>query len=212
MTWVPNEADKANISDISNLQNQVDSKTTGTVVTAYDTASKKPTTVTSLYTSKELVDQGVLDQFADAINGIESGVINNTRTINILSHDSNNLATHDSATIAAQTEYIKTDSTLSNYGAVANAGKVGEAIKQTFLILSASLNQLVAGYDSTRTSIVAGVNNDITTLQNQIQAIGTGYMKNPTVISQADYDKLAAKDPNTLYEITEQTERRRLWP
>lgn len=203
MTWVPNEADKANISDISNLQNQVDSKTTGPVVTAYDIASKKPTTVTSIYTSKELVDQGVLDQFANAINGIESGVINNTRTINILSHDSNNLATHDSATIVAQTEYIKTDSTLSNYGAVANAGKVGEAIKQTFLILSASLNQLVAGYNSTRTSIVARVNNDITTLQNQIQAIEAGYMKNPTVISQADYDKLVTKDPNTLYEITE---------
>lgn len=48
---------------------------------------------------------------------------------------------------------------------------------------------------------------DITNLQNQIQAqqtaIETGYMKKPTVISKADYDKLATKDPNTLYEITE---------
>lgn len=48
---------------------------------------------------------------------------------------------------------------------------------------------------------------DITTLQNQIQAqqtaMATGYMKKPTVISKADYDKLATKDPNTLYEITE---------
>ena len=48
---------------------------------------------------------------------------------------------------------------------------------------------------------------DITTLQNQIQAqqtaIEAGYMKKPTVISQANYDKLATKDPNTLYEITD---------
>lgn len=36
--------------------------------------------------------------------------------INILSHDSNNLATHDNAIITAQTEYTKTDSTLSDSG------------------------------------------------------------------------------------------------
>lgn len=101
-------------------------------------------------------------------NNIESGVISNTRTINILSHEGNNLVAHDNATIMAQTEYIKTDSTLSDYGAVANSGKVGEAIKQTYLLLNASLNQLVADYDSTHTSIVVGVNNDITNLQNQI--------------------------------------------
>ena len=42
--------------------------------------------------------------------------------------------------------------------------------------------------------------NDISSLQKAIEA---GYMKKPTVISKADYDKLSTKDPNTLYEITE---------
>lgn len=40
----------------------------------------------------------------------------------------------------------------------------------------------------------------VTALQTAIEA---GYMKKPTVISKADYDKLTTKDPNTLYEITE---------
>lgn len=40
----------------------------------------------------------------------------------------------------------------------------------------------------------------VTALQTAIEA---GYMKKPTVISKADYDNLATKDPNTLYEITE---------
>lgn len=200
MTWVPNEADKANAFDISNLQNQVNSKTSGTVVTAYDIASKTPTTVVSSYTSKELVDQGVLPQFADAINDIESGVINNTRTIRILSHDGNNLATHDNATIMAQTEYIKTDSTLSDYGAVANSGKVGEAIKQTFLILSTSLNQLVANYNSLQSNqVIVDLTNQVLALKDQV----ANKMDAAQVISQTDYDKLATKDPNTLYEITE---------
>lgn len=174
MTWVPNEADKANASDVY---------TKGEVDSSFSTRD------------------GQINGLVTRTNDIESGVINNTRTINVLSHDGNNLATYDSATITAQTEYIKTDSTLSNYGAVANAGKVGEAIKQTFLILSASLNQLVAGYNSLQSNqVIVDLTNQILALKDQIE---TEYMKNPAVISQADYNKLATKDPNTLYEITE---------
>lgn len=44
---------------------------------------------------------------------------------------------------------------------------------------------------------------DLNNTNNRVTAIETGYMKKPTVISKADYDKLATKDPNTLYEITE---------
>lgn len=50
---------------------EVDSKTSGTVVTAYDVASKSPTTKTASYTSEELVDQGALGQFADQINQLK---------------------------------------------------------------------------------------------------------------------------------------------
>lgn len=60
-------AKKANSEDVTN---QINSKTSGTIITAYDIASKTPTKETNSYTSKLLVDQGVLGQFADAINAI----------------------------------------------------------------------------------------------------------------------------------------------
>lgn len=111
---------------------------------------------------------GQINGLITRTNDIESCVINNTRTIRILSHDSNNLATHDNATITAQTEYIKTDSTLSNYGAVANAGKVGEAIKQTFLVLNTSLSQLVADYNSLQSNqVIVDLTNQILALKDQ---------------------------------------------
>ena len=61
----------ANSNDISNLQNQVDSKTSGTIVTAYDIASKTPTKETNRYINRWLVDQGVLTPFADQINQLK---------------------------------------------------------------------------------------------------------------------------------------------
>lgn len=101
-------------------------------------------------------------------NEIESGVINNTRTIRILSHDGKSLTTRANATITARTEYIKTDSTLSDYGAVANAGKVGEAIKQTFLILNASIVQLVADYKSLQSNqVIIDLTNKVLALKDQ---------------------------------------------
>lgn len=98
-------------------------------------------------------------------NEIESGVINNTRTIRILSHDGKKLSTHASATITARTEYIKIDNALTDYGAVANAGKVGDVIKQTFLILNASISRLVADYNSLQSNQV------IVDLTNQVLAL-----------------------------------------
>lgn len=56
--------------DTTDLQNQINNKTTGTIITDYDIASKTPTKVTDSYTNKWLVDQNVLSQFADAINAI----------------------------------------------------------------------------------------------------------------------------------------------
>lgn len=60
---------KANASDVY-TKTEVDSKTSGTIVTAYDIANKNPTKETNSYTYKWLVDQNVLGQFADAINDI----------------------------------------------------------------------------------------------------------------------------------------------
>lgn len=68
-------ATKANNSDVSadfsNLQNQINSKTSGTIITAYDIASKSPTKETNSYTNRWLVDQNVLSQFADQINQLK---------------------------------------------------------------------------------------------------------------------------------------------
>lgn len=60
---------KANASDVY-TKSEVDSKTSGNVVTAYDVASKNPTAVRDGYTNRSLVDQLALGQFADAINDI----------------------------------------------------------------------------------------------------------------------------------------------
>lgn len=70
MTWLPSEADKANTSDVY-TKAEVNSKTSGTVVTAYNIANKTPTKVTDSYTNKWLVDQVALGQFADQINQLK---------------------------------------------------------------------------------------------------------------------------------------------
>lgn len=61
---------KANASDVY-TKTEVDSKTSGTIITAYDIASKTPTKITDSYTNKRLVDQDVLGQFADQINQLK---------------------------------------------------------------------------------------------------------------------------------------------
>lgn len=61
-------AKKANSEDVTS---QINSKTSGTIVTAYDIASKTPTKETNSYTNKWLVDQNVLGQFADQINQLK---------------------------------------------------------------------------------------------------------------------------------------------
>lgn len=59
---------KANSEDVTS---QINSKTSGTIVTAYDIANKNPTKETNSYTNKWLVDQNVLGQFADQINQLK---------------------------------------------------------------------------------------------------------------------------------------------
>ncbi len=61
---------KANSADIY-TKTEVDSKTSGTIITAYDIANKTPTKETNSYTNYWLVDQGALGQFADQINQLK---------------------------------------------------------------------------------------------------------------------------------------------
>ncbi len=60
---------KANASDVY-TKADVDGKTSGTIITAFDIASKTPTEEIGAYNHRRLVDQGVLGQFADAINAV----------------------------------------------------------------------------------------------------------------------------------------------
>lgn len=135
---------------------------------------------------------GQINGLITRTNDIESGVINNTRAIRILSHDGKSLATHANATITARREYIKTDNTLSDYGAVANAGKVGEAIKQTFLILNASLNQLAADYNSLQSNqVIVDLTNQVLALkdQNDVANHTIQELKKSVEISSAESQK-----------------------
>lgn len=61
-------AKKANSEDVTS---QINSKTSGTIVTDYDIASKTPTKETNSYTNKWLVDQSTLSSFADQINQLK---------------------------------------------------------------------------------------------------------------------------------------------
>lgn len=60
------KADKTNIY----TKLEVDGKTSGTIITGYDIASKTAAKETNAYSNRELVDQAVLGQFADAINAV----------------------------------------------------------------------------------------------------------------------------------------------
>lgn len=148
---------------------------------------------------------GQINGLITRTNEIESGVVNNTRTIRILSHDGKSLATHANATVIGRTEYIKTDNTLSDYGAVANSGKVGEAIRQTFLILNASINRLVADYNSLQSNqAIVDLTNQVLALkdQNDVANHTIQALKKSVEISSAESQKDnldALHDPGRYY-------------
>lgn len=100
----------------------------------------------------------------------------------------------DKATVFLKTDAETLKTTLENE--IANAGKVK------------TVNNIQPDSNGNITIPAPNLSSkanqsDLNNTNNRVSAIETGYMKKPTVISKADYDKLSAKDPNTLYEITE---------
>lgn len=99
--------------------------------------------------------------------------------------------------------YLKTD--IDNFknqleSEISNAGK----LKTITVNGGAKISPDDSGNANITVDLSSKVNQtDLNNTNNRVTAIETGYMKKPTVISKADYDKLATKDPNTLYEITE---------
>lgn len=75
---------KADASDVY-TKADVNGKTSGTIITAFDVASKTPTEEIGAYNHRRLVDQGVLGQFADAINAVNgTNRITNAVDVNTL--------------------------------------------------------------------------------------------------------------------------------
>ncbi|EKB65346.1 BppU family phage baseplate upper protein [Lactobacillus crispatus] len=101
------------------------------------------------------------------------------------------------------TVFLKTDAdSLKNQleSEISNAGK----LKTITVNGGAKISPDDSGNANITVDLSSKVNQtDLNNTNNRVTAIETGYMKKPTVISKADYDKLATKDPNTLYEITE---------
>ena len=99
--------------------------------------------------------------------------------------------------------YLKTDidNTVNHLkDLIANAGK----LKTITVNGGAKISPDDSGNANITVDLSSKANqSDLDNTNNRITAIETGYMKKPTVISKADYDKLSIKDPNTLYEITE---------
>ena len=169
---------------------------------AYD-ASKKPAD-----------DGSLVIGIYDPDDGPTSAVIGDkTITISSLYESLQNLQTQVSGLSGLQSlingkansadVYLKTDidNIVNNLkDLIANAGK----LKTITVNGGAKISPDDSGNANITVDLSSKANqSDLDNTNNRITAIETGYMKKPTVISKADYDKLSTKDPNTLYEITE---------
>lgn len=190
-------------SSLTDLQSQINSKTSGTIVTAYDIASKTTTKETNSYTNKWLVDQSALSPFADQINQLKGRQTVDAPDFNTLT---------DSGVYLITSPDKGKNFPIGSWGVLVVFNGNGQRIEQIYFVddgTSAFMRTYgwINGATNWGSWNQLAWKSDITNLQNQMQAqqtaMETGYMKKPTVISKADYDKLATKDPNTLYEITE---------
>lgn len=165
--------------------------------------------------SKKLADDGSLViGIYDPDDGPTSAVIGDkTVTITSLYESLQSLQTQVSGLASLQSVvdgkantadvYLKTDidKIVDNLKTlISNAGK----LKTITVNGGAKISPDDSGNTNITVDLSSKVNQtDLNNTNNRVTAIETGYMKKPTVISKADYDKLATKDPNTLYEITE---------
>jgi len=165
--------------------------------------------------SKKLADDGSLViGIYDPDDGPTSAVIGDkTVTITSLYESLQSLQTQVSGLASLQSVvdgkantadvYLKTDidKIVDNLKTlISNAGK----LKTITVNGGAKISPDDSGNANITVDLSSKVNQtDLNNTNNRVTAIETGYMKKPTVISKADYDKLATKDPNTLYEITE---------
>lgn len=194
-----------NTTNISNLTTAVDSKTKGTIVTEYNLDTKDKTTINTDINKKWLTDINVIDIITNCLNTLRG----RTTLSNPQFNDIRTTGIYAIVDVSEST-YQEHNMPVSNWGTLvvlrAGVDSTKKRLTQIYIndVEPAALFYRSVLADGTWTSWQQlALKADINNLQNQINNIETGYMKKPTVISKADYDNLATKDPNTLYEITE---------
>lgn len=178
-------AKKANSADVY-TKTEVDSKTSGTIITDYDVASKTPTKRTDSYTNKWLIDQSALSSFADQINQLKGrrqvdapdfNTLTDTGIYMISNPDKgkNSPSTgwwgtlavfssiQDTSTIRMMQIYAAdngTDAFVRIYGSPNGVATWGIWNQIAWKSDIASLQNTVNNIESTRTPIVAGASGD----------------------------------------------------
>lgn len=102
----------------------------------------------------------------------ENGVIANSRSINLLTHDGSNLAGHYSNELIANTQYILIDKSLSKANQAADAESVGKAIRMLSDVFENAINKLAVENNPTFKAISNGIqslNERLTKLEQKVR-------------------------------------------
>lgn len=124
-------AKKANSADVY-TKSEVDSKTSGTVVTAYDIASETPTRVTDSYTNKWLVDQTALRPFADQINQLKGRQTLDSPDFNSITNTGVYYITNNNAANMKNNPVYTSGVPVSQWGVLVVSSGKGQRISQVY--------------------------------------------------------------------------------
>lgn len=124
-------AKKANSADVY-TKTEVDSKTSGTIITSYDIASKTPTKETNSYTNKWLVDQNVLSQFADQINQLKGRQTLDSPDFNSITNTGVYYITNNNAANMKNNPVYTSGVPVSQWGVLVVSSGKGQRISQVY--------------------------------------------------------------------------------
>lgn len=162
-------AKKANSKDVTN---QINSKTSGTIITAYDIANKKPTKETNSYTNKWLVDQGALGQFADQINQLKGRQTLDSPDFNSITNTGVYCITNNNAANMKNNPVYTSGVPVTQWGVLVVSSGNGQRISQVFYPDNNFPPFCRTGNGSTWQSwYELSTQNDIINLQNQIRQL-----------------------------------------
>lgn len=157
--------------DITNLQNKINSKTSGTIVTAYDIANKNPTKETNSYTNKWLVDQNVLGQFADQINQLKGRQTLDSPDFNSITNTGVYYITNNNAANMKNNPVYTSGVPVSQWGVLVVSSGKGQRTSQVYYPDNNVSPFCRVGTGSTWQSwYELSTQNDISNLQNAVNS------------------------------------------